>query len=214
MKLLPFRTPAEQEEAIPQAVSHLTSGGLLAHPTETVYGLGCALTLDSLEQLARVKGERSGKAFLLLVADPAQAPGLRWTSAARQLASAFWPGPLTLTLKSETQYPMRVIGPGETVALRQTPHPGLERLLRQLGAPITSTSANRPGDEPLRTAAAVTEWLTETSLNASFLILDGGALQPSAPSTLIDCSEPVPRLLREGAISLADLKRVVHDIRT
>jgi L-threonylcarbamoyladenylate synthase len=212
---LPFCTAAEQEAAATPAVVHLRAGGLLAHPTETVYGLGCTLDIDPLERLARIKGGRSEKAFLLLVADPAHAPGLCWTEAAHRLTAAFWPGPLTVALKAEgSVYPAHVLGPGRTVALRRPGHAGLQRLLHQLAAPITSTSANRPGEKPLLTAGEVRNWLTGPEANASFLLLDAGTLTPSAPSTLVDCSEPVPRLARPGAISFDDLKRVVHELRT
>lgn len=215
MKSLPFRTTEEQQTAVAATGAHLRAGGLLVYPTETVYGLGCALQAPALEQLAHVKQRPAEKSFLLLIGERAHAPGLRWTPAARHLADAFWPGPLTLALKLDTgEYPPQVVGPAGTVAVRQTPHAGLQLLLRSIGAPITSTSANLPGQPPALDSASVRRWLTEVDMATRFLLLDGGSLEPSAPSTLVDCSESVPRLVRAGAIPLEELKRCVHDLRT
>ncbi|MGH7459826.1 MAG: L-threonylcarbamoyladenylate synthase [Longimicrobiales bacterium] len=211
---MPFRTSAEYEAAIPDAIGHLLAGGLLAHPTETVYGFGCVLEAAPLERLAQLKGGREDRAFLVLVGDPAHAPGLRWTEAAEALANAFWPGPLTIVLAQERAYPARAAGAGGTVAVRWTAHPGMQRLLRTLAAPVTSTSANLPGQPPALSADEVGSLVTNPVVAANFLLLDGGVLEPSAPSTLVDCSEPVPRLLRAGAIPLDELKRWVHDLRS
>ena len=99
--MLPFRSEAEIERAIPVAREHLARGGLLAYPTETVYGLGSDPTVPALEALARLKGRAPDKPFLLLVSSRAMVEewGLVLSTAARALAAAFWPGPLTLVLR-------------------------------------------------------------------------------------------------------------------
>ena len=96
--ILPFVTDADVDAAIPKTAAHLAAGGLLAYPTETVYGLGSAPTRDALVALARLKGRPVGKPFLLLVSGRtmAEAWGLVFNASARALAEAFWPGPLTL----------------------------------------------------------------------------------------------------------------------
>ncbi|MGH7466351.1 MAG: L-threonylcarbamoyladenylate synthase [Longimicrobiales bacterium] len=215
MTILPFRTRAEQERAVLPVIQHLRTGGLLAYPTETVYSFGCALEPAALEALAELKGERPDKSFLLLIADPAQVPGLAWTEAALTLAAAFWPGPLTLALGLHTgAYPRLVLGANLTVAIRFTSHPGIRRLLLTYGAPITSTSANLTGEMPALDIAHVCELLTNLKVAATFLVLDGGVLKSSLPSTLVDCSVEPPRLVRSGAIPVETLKRHVHDLRT
>jgi L-threonylcarbamoyladenylate synthase len=215
MRVLPFRTPEDHARASDIANRHLQAGGLLAYPTETVYGYGCAVEPAPLAALATFKGGRAEKSFLLLIANPHQVSGLRWTDAARSLAAAFWPGPLTIALAIESAtFPAEVVSPSGTIAVRVSPHPGLQELLRRFGRPITSTSANLAQQEPARSATAVQGLLTSAPLSDSFLLLDGGELEPSLPSTLVDCSETVPRVLRAGAISVDQLKRCVDELRS
>jgi tRNA threonylcarbamoyl adenosine modification protein (Sua5/YciO/YrdC/YwlC family) len=214
MKSVSFHSTTEQEQATSLAVAHLRQGGILGYPTETVYGLGCILEEAPLDALAKLKGGRAEKSFLLLVSGLAQVPHLQWTEAAHRLAAAFWPGPLTLALRADqTRYPPRVLSESGTVAIRQTSHDGIRRLIQALGQPITSTSANLPGQPPATDALELASLLKGLAAEDT-LILDAGPLTPSPPSTLVDCSGPAPRLVREGAISVESLKRCVHDLRT
>lgn len=213
MRILPFRTPADQSASIAEVVPHLKNGGLLAYPTETVYGFGCLLQTEALERLARLKGGREQKPFLLLLPNAAAAAGLQWTPAALALSEAFWPGPLTLALAAPPDaYPERVTGGGGTVAVRVTPHAGVRALLTVLGQPITSTSANLPGHAPATNAQTIVETLAELAAG-DILILDGGPARSTTPSTLVDCSVDPPRVLREGAIPAAEIERCLHDLR-
>ncbi len=215
MRVLPFRTAEQHAQAADIATEHLVNGGLVAYPTETVYGLGCALTDAPLEILAGLKGGRQDKSFLVLVANAHQLPGLRWTPAARALAQAFWPGPLTLALTVESGlFPARVVSAEGTVAIRVTPHTGLQELLRRYAHPISSTSANLPGQAPARSAQEVLRLLAYVPAADSFLLLDGGELEPSLPSTLVDCSDSVPRVVRAGAIAVDQLKRRVDELQS
>jgi L-threonylcarbamoyladenylate synthase len=141
------------------------------------------------------------------------APKVTWTEAARQLASAFWPGPLTLVLAArKSDLPGTLFGPEGTLAIRATPHEGVRALIRAWGKPLPSTSANPRGQPPAESAAAVYEWLRNVMADDHMMILDGGTLPASRPSTIVDCSGRKPRLLREGSIVRAELERIVHDI--
>jgi L-threonylcarbamoyladenylate synthase len=212
---LPFLEPADVDSAVGAATRHLRAGGLVAYPTETVYGFGCLLRPDALEKLARLKARAADNAFLLLVTDAATLPGANWTPSARRLAAAFWPGPLTLVLRCEANaLPARVTGPGGTVAIRATSHAGIRRLLQAVGEPITSTSANAPGGEPARSASQLSSVLENASPDGEILVLDGGSLPPSASSTIVDCSVDPPVVLRPGAIATAELVEIDHGIRT
>src|SRR5690606_13770579 len=212
MRRVPFGRPSDYATHAPEVVDHLRHRGLIAYPTETVYGFGCTLDPAALERLAALKSRAGTKPFLLLVLDRSQAVGLDRTEDARRLAEAFWPGPLTLALRALRPFPARVTGVDGTVAVRATPHPGVRALLERLGGPITSTSVNLPGEPPATDVDQVLRVAAAVGAGDDLWILDGGPLPPSPPSTIVDCSITPPRILRHGAITLEELRRVVDGI--
>jgi L-threonylcarbamoyladenylate synthase len=212
-RLVPFTSPAEQRAAIPDVIAHLRAGGLIACPTETVYGFGCALRDRALERLAGVKRRTAGKPFLLLIPDALALAGVEWTDEATALAAAFWPGPLTLALRAKPgAFPAPVVSADGTVAVRATSHTGMRMLLAAMAEPITSTSANAPGGTPARSIAQAGALLGQLVDAPAVLLLDGGTLPPSRPSTIVDASVRPPRLVREGAIHSDELAEIVHGI--
>jgi len=215
LEVVPFRTEAEQRSAVDHVVGHLLAGGILVYPTETVYGFGCLLEETALRRLADAKRRTRDKAFLILVADAARLEGVRWTPAARALAAAFWPGPLTLALGARPgAFAPAVVGPAGTVAVRVTSHPGIRIVLQALGVPLTSTSANEPGAPPALTAGQAMEAALAAGADDSFMLLDGGPLPASASSTIVDCSIEPPRIVRVGAIRVAQLAECINGIDT
>ncbi len=211
--VIPFRYAADREREAPRVAAHLRAGGLIAYPTETVYGLGCALVPAALERLAALKDRALADPFLLLIERPEEAPGLLWTESALRLAASFWPGPLTLALRTDAgRYPARVVGPGDTVAVRSSPHPAVRAILAVLGEPLTSTSANRGGEPPATSTAGAEALARSLGSPADLWILDGGPLPPSAPSTIVDCTGPRPLVLREGVIPMTALAGVVGSL--
>jgi len=209
---IPFRTAAEVEAALEPTIAHLRSGGLIAYPTETVYGVGSRPRAADVAALQRLKGRRPDKPFLLLVShrDMAEAQGLAFTPAASALARAFWPGPLSLVLPGGSgQLPDLLRGPEGGIAVRWTSHRGMAQLVQVLGEPITSTSANLPGQPPAPGAAAIIRDFADAVAAGTLLVLDGGVLGNSRPSTVVDCTQPEPRLVREGALTLEELRRAV-----
>ncbi len=209
---LPFVTEAEIAAAIPPTVAHLTAGHLLAYPTETVYGLGSLPTSDALAALARLKGRPAGKPFLLLVSSRAMAEawGLVFNASAHALAETFWPGPLTLVLPGgEGRLPDELRGREGGIAVRYTSQRGIARLIEALGQPLTSTSANRPGAPPAPGVDRLREIFGPEMARGDLLVLDGGVLGNVPPSTLVDCTDVMPRLVREGAFPRAELRRAV-----
>lgn len=210
MTTLAYRTDAEVRAAIPQVVAHLHAGGLLAYPTETVYGVGSRAREADVHALAELKGRRRDKPFLLLVSDRAmaEAQGLGFNAAADVLARAFWPGPLSLVLPGGGgRLPDLLRGPEGGIAVRWTSHRGIAALVAALGEPLTSTSANRPGQSPGAGAEAIARDFAEAVEDGRLLVLDGGVLGNRPPSTVVDCTALPPRLVREGAISVAELRR-------
>ncbi len=210
--MIPFRTPKEIADALPAVVTHLARRGIIAYPTETVYGLGSITSAAAVERLAALKGREPGKPFLLLVASRRMllGVGLRLTDAAERFAAAFWPGPLTLVLPGgEGVLPDALRGPEGGIAVRWTSHAGAAHLIQTLGSPITSTSANRPRQPALMQPAAIEQGFAEAVAERTLLVLDAGTLASSPPSTLVDCMGNAPRLVREGAIATGRLKAIV-----
>lgn len=215
MDALPFRNPDEIAAAVPRVAEHLETGGLLAYPTETVYGLGSRTLEADVASLARLKGRKRDKPFLVLVGSlgMAEAYGFGFSAPARALADRFWPGPLTLVLPGgEGQLPDALRGPEGGVAVRWTSHGGIATLLRAMNAPITSTSANRPGNPAAPGVNAIYEAFGAAVDDGTLLVLDGGTLGNVPPSTVVDCTRPVARLIREGALPLSELRGAVGSL--
>jgi L-threonylcarbamoyladenylate synthase len=211
----PFWSPAEIENALRRTIEHLHAGRVLAYPTETVYGFGTAVDRESVETLVRMKGRPAGKPFLLLISssDMLDRLDLHLTHDASVLAARHWPGPLTLVLPGGTKsVPERLRGPEGGVAVRWTPHAGLTRLIQAYGEPITSTSANKPGVPPAMAASEVASQWTSEMRRGTLLVLDGGRLIPSPPSTVVDCTGSRPRVIRPGAVPAAVLRESVPDL--
>ena len=212
MTPIPFRTAAEAEAALTRVVTHLRASGLLAYPTETVYGLGSRARADDVRALAELKGRRPDKPFLLLVASRAmaEAQGLAFSESASALARAFWPGPLTLVLPGGGgRLPDSLRGPEGGIAVRWTSHPHTARLVAALGEPLTSTSAHVPGAAPAPGADAIARDFAAAITAGRLLVLDGGVLGNRPPSTVVDCTSPTPRVVRAGALPVTELRRAV-----
>lgn len=209
MTALPFITDADVAAALQPTVAHLRAGGLLAYPTETVYGLGSRPRDSEVQALASLKGRVAGKPFLVLVASRAmaEAQGLAFNESANALARAFWPGPLTLVLPGGSgRLPDLLRGPEGGIAVRWTSHPHIARLVAALGEPLTSTSANLPGSAPAPGAEAILRDFARPVQDGVLLVLDGGVLGNRPPSTVVDCTGHPARVIRSGAVSLAELR--------
>jgi L-threonylcarbamoyladenylate synthase len=209
---LAFQTPQEVAAAIPLVVGHLNRGGLLAYPTETVYGFGSRALQSDVAALAALKGRSAGKPFLLLISDRgmAEANGLAFNASADALARAFWPGPLTLVLPGGSgRLPDLLRGPDGGIAVRWTSHQAIAALVAALGGPLTSTSANLPGQPPGPGAAAIARDFAPAVAEGKLLVLDGGVLGNRPPSTVVDCTRPRAQIVREGTLSVHELRRAV-----
>jgi len=212
---VPFWSPEEIEASLSTTIAHLQAGGVLAYPTETVYGFGSAVDFDSVERLVNLKRRPSAKPFLLLVSssDMIARLGLHLTSAAARIAARHWPGPVTLVLPGgERRVPDRLRGPEGGVAVRWTPHVGLTRLIQAYGDPITSTSANLPGVPPAMSATEILQQWSDAVTRGKIRVLDGGRLSPSNPSTVVDCTGQRPRVIRPGAVPASTLRESAPDL--
>jgi len=188
-------------------------GGLLAYPTETVYGFGGACTAESVSRIRALKRREEDKPILVVVRGLDEVAALRWTEEARELARIFWPGALTLVLDDPAGiFPPGVRNPVGGVAVRISPHPLVGVLLEGLGAPLTSTSANVPGQPPARSGAEAAKAAEALGAGQEMLVLDAGTLPTSGPSTIVDCTGARPVVVREGSVPLQRLRCALPDI--
>ncbi len=193
---------------IERAARVLADGGVVAYPTETVYGIGCdPLDRDACDRIVRIK-ERDGAKTMLLAAasvEQVEAFGGPLDERARVLADAFWPGPLTLVVRAEKADIPHLRGPGGGVAFRVTPHPVASELCRIFGGPVTSTSANLSGEPPVRDskeARVVFGHLVD-------LVIAADLPSEGIPSTVLDLTTPEPVILRRGAVDAAAIQEVL-----
>jgi L-threonylcarbamoyladenylate synthase len=189
---------ADDESGRMRAVEVLRSGGIVALPTDTVYGIGCAINAPrGVERLFEVKNRPPERAIMLLLADETQANDIGIVSrAAAVLADAFWPGGLTLVVptRQEVNLPDTLTAGGSTIGLRVPDHACPRELARVIG-PFPATSANRSGAPELPTVQAIAE-----ELRGLDLIIDGGRARGGTPSTVVDCSGDPPRIVRDGSV--------------
>ena len=197
-----------EPDAIDRAADILRNGGLVAFPTDTVYGLGAHSGIaGAIERVYLVKGRMQQKAIPLLIgrtedieAVAEDVPGDAWL-----LAERFWPGGLTIVLRRKSTVLSVVTGGGATVAVRVPAHPVPLELIRALDAPIAGTSANRSGERSPTTADGVLG-----SLGGLIeMVIDGGPTPGGIESTVVDlaCGEPVIRRL--GAVPIEEIERVL-----
>ena len=193
---------------IERAVELLQAGGVVAFPTETVYGLGCdAENEAAVQRIFAIKGRPTAHPLIVhlgkaseIASWSVEIPTVAW-----RLAERFWPGPLTVILRRSARVPDAVTGGLPTVGLRVPKHPVALALLRALGRGLAAPSANRFGAVSPTTAAHVHEDLGESV----DLVLDGGPCEVGLESTIVDLSSGAAAILRPGGVSREDLEEVV-----
>ncbi|GAA1120716.1 L-threonylcarbamoyladenylate synthase [Kribbella jejuensis] len=190
---------------IEQAAAVLRSGGLVAFPTETVYGLGAnAEDPAAVKRVFEVKGRPPSHPLIVHLADAAQLDEWVQTvpAAARLLAERFWPGPLTLVLRRSPRVPLEATGGLETVAVRVPAHPVALAMLAEFGGGVVAPSANRFGAVSPTTAEHVRTELGD----AVDLVLDGGNCTVGVESTIVDATSENLSVLRPGGVTREDLE--------
>jgi L-threonylcarbamoyladenylate synthase len=205
------KNPLSIQQQVEEGITILKQGGLVAFPTDTVYGLGAWSSLqEAVERIYQVKERPRNMSLPLLLADTSQlsevahsVPPVAWF-----LARNFLPGALTLVLRKAKSVPEIITAGGATVAVRVPAHWVPVALVRGLGAPIVGTSANLSGQPSPLTADEV---YAQFGDKVDFII-DGGRCSGGRESTIVDVTGEAPVILREGAISGEELRRVYHGI--
>jgi L-threonylcarbamoyladenylate synthase len=203
------RLSASIQEQLEKGVATLKRGGVVAFPTDTVYGLGASIAIESaVARVYRIKGRPQSRALPLLLADLSQLDKVASSipTSARLLAEKLWPGPLTLVLlKSDAV--SDIVSDKKTVAVRISNHPIPIALARGVGTAIIGTSANRSGQPSTLTAAEAKSQLGD---KVDFII--EGDCPGGIESTVVDLTGETPLILREGALSIAELRQLCPEI--
>lgn len=200
------------EELLACAGKILREGGLVAFPTETVYGLGAsALDPVAVRGIFAAKGRPSNNPLIVHVASDEMLRSVvqEWPENAQRLAKAFWPGPLTLVVPAGPNVPPEVTANGPTVAVRWPTHPVALGLIRAAGTPLAAPSANRSTQLSPTRAEHVIDGLD----GRIDMVLDGGPTADGIESTVVDATTDPPTLLRPGPINLDQLERAIGPVR-
>lgn len=199
------------EEGLKKAIQILKSGGLVAFPTETVYGLGGdALNTDAAHKIYSAKGRPSDNPLIVHIGDSKALKDLTLScpEAGLKLAGAFWPGPLTLIFKKSDKVPNSTTGGLDSVAIRMPSHPVALQLLKESGIYIAAPSANVSGRPSPTNAKHVIE-----DMNGKIdMIIDGGKVDIGLESTIVDVTGEIPTVLRPGFITIEMLEKVVGKV--
>nr|WP_139088748.1 L-threonylcarbamoyladenylate synthase [Oscillochloris trichoides] len=209
--MIPTRTLPANTATIQEAATILATGGLVAFPTETVYGLGAdALNPTAVGRIFAAKGRPAEDPLIVHLADLSDLARVtpHCPPVVAHLAAHCWPGPLTLVLPRGPAVPYRVTAGLETVAVRVPAHPVARALIAAAGTPIAAPSANRFGHTSPTTAAHVLADLD----GRIEMVLDGGPATLGVESTVLDLSAPIPTLLRPGGVSLETLRDLLGEV--
>jgi len=208
-EVLKIDSQAPDPNILSYAGDVLRAGGLVAYPTETVYGLAAsAFVVDTVARVYDAKQRPFSQALPVQIADPSEVDSLARSVSleAKRLIKDFFPGPLTLVLWRQLTVSLTVTGGTNTIGLRMPDHPVALGVLRAFGAPLVCPSANLTGRRAPMSARDVLEDLD----NAIDLLLDGGETSDRTPSTVLDLTQNPARILREGKIKRAQLEAYVE----
>ncbi len=209
--MIPTRTLPADAASIQEAATILAAGGLVAFPTETVYGVGAdALNPDAVARIFTAKGRPAEDPLIVHLAQLSDLPRVTkgYPAVVDHLAAHCWPGPLTLVLPRGPAVPYGVTAGRETVAVRIPAHPVARALIAAAGTPVAAPSANRFGHTSPTSAAHVLADLH----GRIAMVLDGGPATLGVESTVLDLSGPIPTLLRPGGVSLETLRDLLGEV--
>ncbi len=192
------------------AAKIISTGGVIAFRTDTFYGLGVdPFNAAAVAKIRELKGREENKPILLLLSDISVVDRFITDRSADfdRIAKRFWPGPLTIVGRAVVDLPPEITAGTGTVGVRVPDDASVRDLVRECGGALTATSANPSGTPPARTAQEVREYFGD----AIDLVIDGGEVTATEPSTVVDTTTTPPRLVREGAVSAADLNKALDN---
>jgi len=208
-QIITFDPATSDETPLHRAAAIIRRGGVIAFPTDTSYGLGAdPFNRQAVARIYRLKGRSEKKPILVLISRKEQLHRLvrRIPRPAEEVIRAFWPGPLTLIFEAQAELADCPVAAQGKIGIRLPANPITRRLIDLTGIPITATSANPSGRPSPWTAETVREYFPQ----GLELILDAGEGKSGHDSTILDVTEEPPRLVRPGAVSQAQLERVIR----
>lgn len=212
-KIVKIDKASFRDEELREAAEILRAGGLVAFPTETVYGLGAnALDEEAAAKIYGAKGRPSDNPLIAHISAMEELAPLvaEISEAGRKLMEAYWPGPLTLVFPKSSMVPFKTTGGLSTVAVRMPRDPIAARLIKLAGVPVAAPSANASG----RPSPTTAEHVHQDMDGKIDMIVDGGPVGIGVESTIVDVTGPVPTMLRPGAVTLEMLKNTVGQVET
>lgn len=207
MSLIPVQ---DNDETRLRAAQVIAAGGVIAFRTDTFYGLGAdPFNREALSRVNSLKGRDAGKPILIVISDAGEAERfVNGSPRFNAVSTRHWPGALTIVVKAKPEVPIELTAGSGTIGLRLPDDEDVRAFIRVCGGALTATSANLAGESPARTAEEVARSFP-IDLD---LIVDGGAARGDKPSTVLDLSGQQLRLIREGALSRAQLKETLSEI--
>lgn len=196
---------SDNQAARTQAAEIISQGGVIAFRTDTFYGLGAdPFNEAAIKRVRDLKGREDNKPILLLISDEQQISRFisKQSSVFTEVVKRFWPGPLTIVGPAQDELPDELTAGSKTIGLRLPGDENARAIVRVCGGALTATSANLSGQSEARSASEVARYFA-TGID---LIIDGGEVSVTSPSTVLDLSGAEPRILREGAVKARDLE--------
>lgn len=203
---------SDGDAARTRAAEIVSQDGVIGFRTDTFYGLGVdPFNAAAIKRIRELKGREENKPILLLISDEHKTSRFisKQSSLFAEVAKCFWPGPLTIVGAARDELPDELTAGAGTIGLRLPDDEDVCDLVRTCGGALTATSANLSGQPEARSAGDVESYFP-TGLD---LIIDGGEVSATSPSTVIDLSGPEPRIIREGAITASELERFLSGAR-
>lgn len=198
-----------ESDKIKSIAEILKNRGVMAYPTDTFYGFGAdCFSGEAIKRIYQLKKRQEAKALSVMLSTSEQVkeiaadiPPLFW-----DLSREFWPGPLTLVFRASPRLPQDLLGPSETIGVRLPALSWLRKLIQEVKFPITATSANISGEKEI----ARVEKIIEIFWGKIDLVVDGGSTPGTKPSTVLDLTQKPPKVLREGTIPEAKLRKYIE----
>ena len=204
-------SPEKSEEILEEVLPVLRQGGVVAIPTDTIYGFAAdALNLEAVRRIFKIKGRPEEKTLPIFVSSIEEAEKLVEINACqRKFLEKVWPGKVTCVLKAKDVLPPEVLAKDGTVALRIPKYDFVSRLLKAFGGPLTGTSANLSGNTPLRKIKEIIAECATSDVAQPDIIVDAGDLPNSEPSTVVDLTITPLKILRPGAVLEEELQKMI-----